>query len=721
MPLSYLARPLFALTVLYILALAVLHHAGYFKVEVPEDMGSLRFRYSVAVEGTVASPLTENRLGERVYVEAQRAGGLPFRQKVLAYLPKAGPLNKSLRPGQAVRLDGRLRFPRRPRNPGEFDERGFLGDRGVGWIMKARAVAVVRGRVSWGWRLRSWAEAARRWVQGRFERSLGPEEAKVMTGLCLGFKGPLSRETNRAIQDAGVMHLLVPSGAKVAFVLLAAECLGRRLFPPAARFLAVGAVGGFYTLMVGADAPYARAFLAWAAYRAASLLGREPGTFQAMTLSALAILMLRPRDLFGAGFQMTYLAVSGLVVAMPRVNDALPRRWPGWVRRSAQVLAVSVIVQAMLWPTFAAYFGRGAVVGALANMVLVPASGLMMGMGFIFAWTAVEPGEPFAWLVAAMVRLFLKMCFWFSSLPFAAVDLAPMSGAGVAVYYLLVLGMLVMPKWKVSAGLMVCGCLLWTGTGLALRARPVMNVTFLRLPKGRAALVSFPEGRWWLVDAGGPAGTVLRALQARGVRSVDKVVITGMDDGKWRGLGRVLANQRCCSTSPDERRAGEWRRADRKASSSSSIAFRTSTRPSSSARMRLAAHRRSASRLLPSMPSDILPISSRTKTKGPVRGRSRVRRLAEPGLKPETCSDEPGAATRQPTTRTRAERGARLSSRAPRRSTTRSPLPASSQTAGLPAPGSSAHGSSMARFCASRDSGWAQGRRISGSARRAGP
>ncbi|MBI4677283.1 MAG: ComEC/Rec2 family competence protein [Elusimicrobia bacterium] len=540
MPLSYLARPLFALTVLYILALAILHQRGCFKTEVPEDMGSLRFRYGVAVEGVVASPLTENRLGERVYVEAQRAGGLPFRQKVLAYLPKAGPLNKSLRPGQRVRLDGKLRFPRRPRNPGEFDERGFLGDRGVGWIMKARAVAVICGRVPWVWRLRSWAEAARRKVQDRFERSLGPEEARVMTGLCLGFKGPLKPETNRAIQDAGVMHLLVPSGAKVAFVLLAAEWFGRRLLPPAGRFLAVGAAGGFYTLMVGADAPYARAFLAWAAYRAASLLGREPGTFQAMVLSAFAILVLRPRDLFGAGFQMTYLAVSGLVLAMPQVNSALPRGWPGWVRRSAQVLAVSVIVQAMLWPTFAAYFGRGAVVGCLANMVLVPASGLMMAAGFVLAWAGDGPGETFSCVVGFMVRLFLKTCFWFSSLPFAAVNLSPMSWSKIAVYYLWVLAALMMPRWKVSAGLALCGLLFWGGTGLARKARPVMKVTFLCLPKGRAALVTFPEGSRWLVDAGGPAGVVLRALQARSVRGVDKVVITGMDSGRWRGLLRII-------------------------------------------------------------------------------------------------------------------------------------------------------------------------------------
>ncbi|MBI5884152.1 MAG: ComEC family competence protein [Elusimicrobia bacterium] len=540
MPLSYLKRPVFGLVVLYMLVLAILHGRGSFAANVPQDMGSLRWRYRVMVEAVAVSPLTENRLGEKVYLEALTAGGLPFRQRVLAYLPKAGPLNKFIRPGMRVRLEGKLRFPRRARNPGEYDEREFLDDRGVGWIMKARKLSILSTEVPLGWRLRSWAEAVRRMVQDRFDKTLGPEEARIMTGLCLGYKGPLDRQTNKAIQDAGVMHLIVPSGAKVAFVLLLGEWLGSRLLPPGARFVLAGVVGGFYTLMVGAEAPYARAFLAWLALRGSGLMGREPGSFQAMMLSALAILLLRPRDLFGAGFQMTYLAVFGLVLAMPKVNEALPGRWPGWLRGSVQVLAVSFIVQFALWPTFAAYFGRGALVGVFANILLVPASGLMMGAGFLLAFAGDGPWGLLPWVVSGIARVFVRICFWFASLPGAAVDLAPFSVVELGVYYLLLSGMLVLPRWKPAACLSACGLLLWGGTVLAGMARPVTRVRFICLAKGRAALVAFPDGRHWLVDAGGPAGTVLQVMKDRRVRRLDRVMVTGLGRERWGGLARVL-------------------------------------------------------------------------------------------------------------------------------------------------------------------------------------
>ncbi|MBI5625479.1 MAG: ComEC/Rec2 family competence protein [Elusimicrobia bacterium] len=541
MPLSYLKRPVFMATVLYMLVLVFLHWRGSFSADPPKDMGSLRNRYGALVVAVVASPLTENRLGEKVYLRAEEVSSLPFEQEVLAYLPKAGPFNKSLRPGMKVRLEGRLRLPRRPRNPGEYDEKGFLDDRGVGWIMRARTLSIVSSRVPWHWTLRAWAEAGRRRVQDRFEASLGPEEARIMTGLCLGFKGPLRRELNRAVQDAGVMHLLVPSGAKVAFVILVAEWLGAWFLPPLGRFAAAGAVGGYYTLMVGADAPYARACLAWLALRGAGLLGREPGSFQAIALSALLILGLRPRDLFAVGFQMTYLAVSGLVLAMPQLNKVVPDRWPGWLKGSVQVLAVSVIVQVMLWPTFAAYFGRGAVVGVFANILLVPVSGVMMGGGFLLALAGDGPWGAFAWAAAVGARLFVRACFWFASLPGAAVDLAPMSQVETAVYYLLLLGVLALPRWRASGVLVSLGLILWGGTALAGALEPRTRVRFVCLPKGRAALVRFPDGRRWLVDAGGPAGTVLRVMKDERVRRLDRVVVTGLGRERWGGLERVLA------------------------------------------------------------------------------------------------------------------------------------------------------------------------------------
>lgn len=537
MPLARFRRPLFLLTAAYILLLCALHG----RLSAPPDaVQARRYRFlpSVVLRGRVISPMKEDRQGRKVLLRGLTLAGEPFTQTVLVHLRGEAPL-----PGQVARVAGRLRPPRPARNPGDFDERALLADRGVSWVLRAETAEVEAGPVLWSWRLWFWAERARRDMEAAFKRSLSPEQARLAAGLTLGYKGPLPAVLNRQIQDAGVMHLLVPSGAKVAFVMMAALWLFLRLgLRPGPRLAAAALVGGFYTLMVGADAPYARAYLGGLVLLAAPLLDRSPDAFQAMTLSALALLLYEPRQLFTAGFQMTYLAVLGLVVGMPRLNAAMPQHWPRWLRNLAALGGVSVIVQLMLWPIFARVFGRGSVVGVLANLILVPASGFVVAAGFLLWSVSAWPllAEQAAGLLGALLSLFVRVCQTFASLPGAAVDLCPMSAAAVAAYFLTVFAILLMSERKVAAGLLAAAAFIGVAaSAVGVLGEPAMRLVILRLPRSRPTLVTFSGGRHWLVDPGGPAGMVLKALRVYGVGRLEKVVLTGREEGRALGVLRA--------------------------------------------------------------------------------------------------------------------------------------------------------------------------------------
>ena len=61
----------------------------------------------------------------------------------------------------------------------------------------------------------------------------------------------------------------------------------------------------------------------------------------------------------------------------------------------------------------------------------------------------------------------------------------------------------------------------------------------MSLPVSRPALVRRSDGEVWLADPGGPAGTILKALRAGRVGSLDRVVVTGMARARWGGLERL--------------------------------------------------------------------------------------------------------------------------------------------------------------------------------------
>jgi competence protein ComEC len=518
------------------LALSALHHLGVFSIWVPSWEISWRDEPHLRLEGLAASPRREDLRGiklelDDVWIQGQRVG-----VKVLAYLPPDTPGLDALRPGQRLALAGSLRLPRFPRNPGDFDERAFLSDRGIGWILKGESAEVLPEPVPWRWLILNWAEGVRLSVERCFRDRLEETDAKLMTGLTLGYKGPLPRDLNRAIQDAGAMHLLVPSGAKVAFVLLGVAAFCSWLGLPLWSRLFIGAlVGGFYTLMVGADPPYARAYLGALALGLGAWLDRESGAFQATVLSALLILIAEPRALFSAGFQMTYLAMAGLLLAMPRVDGALPQEWPRPARALVCVGAVTLIVQLMLWPVFANTFGRAAVLGAAANLPLVPLSGVILSAGFAF-WGFCH-AAPQALIARAaqglelLLGLFRWLCFQAAGLPAAAVELSPLSAPEVLAYYLFAGAALVLPRRKTSAALAGTGLFVLAAGAAAARLRaPPVSVLYLSL-RSPAAVVSFADGRRWLVGPGAPAGAVRKALKALGIARLDKTVSLAQEPG----------------------------------------------------------------------------------------------------------------------------------------------------------------------------------------------
>ncbi|MFH1726670.1 MAG: ComEC/Rec2 family competence protein [Elusimicrobiota bacterium] len=542
MPLSYFRRPLAVATFLYIVVLIGLQSRGFFRLESPPRLRPYARIPSVRVEGLVVSGFSPKRPGDRYWLRVDRtAGRIHEPVGVMAYLPRADPSTALLRPGRRVGLEGRLRLPRWPRNPGAFDEKAFLERRGAVFVLHARKVEALRGRAPPSWLPWAAGESVHRSVHAYLYRRFPETTASILEGILLGYRGPLPAALKRDIQRAGVMHLLTPSGAKVtlllAWVLLASGLLGLR---PGARLAAAALMGGFYLLVVGAEPPYTRAYFMALVVYASYLIGRESGGFQALVLSALGTLLVSPRSLFCAGYQLTYLAMLGILIALPRWRP--PRHWPPPLSLAARIFSISFVVQLMLWPTFAHFFACGSVVGLLVNIVMVPGSGIIAGSGFL-AWAASLAPIPIvesllAWAAGALADAFRVLCVFAAGLPGAAVDLRPMSPAEIAAYYLGAFAVLVLPRRRPAAGFAAAAALVWMGSlahaGLAPER---VSVLFLSQRGARAALVTFPGRRHVLVDAGATPSVYRDVFRRLGVRRLESVWVTGMEPSRWKGLG----------------------------------------------------------------------------------------------------------------------------------------------------------------------------------------
>src|SRR5690606_37969478 len=98
-----------------------------------------------------------------------------------------------------------------------------------------------------------------------------------------------------------------------------------------------------------------------------------------MGLAALIILVFDPDSLFDLGFQLSFSAVTILLVVMPSIQRRLPERLnrKPWSILTGLIL-VSVVVQIGLYPMLVSGFGEYTIAGPIANLVGIPLTQVMI-------------------------------------------------------------------------------------------------------------------------------------------------------------------------------------------------------------------------------------------------------------------------------------------------------------------------------------------------------
>src|SRR5205823_8626395 len=140
--------------------------------------------------------------------------------------------------------------------------------------------------------------------------SINQSDAALLAAMILGERSLLDQNVKLDFQRTGSYHLLVVSGMAVAILAFSDFWLARilRLPDPIATVVSVIFVG-LYVSVTDLGAPVLRAALMCVVYMLARLLYRERNPLNALGIAALAALVLDPKALFDAGFQMTFLAV----------------------------------------------------------------------------------------------------------------------------------------------------------------------------------------------------------------------------------------------------------------------------------------------------------------------------------------------------------------------------------------------------------------------------
>ena len=477
-----------------------------------------------------------------------------FQARVLtsAKLPEGTKLRLSwyqpapeVAPGMRIAATLRLRRPRALINPGGFDfERQALTERiaAVGYVRTGDIAKATGGEGA--------LDRLRIRIAARIDAHVAdPTMASLLRALAIGDVRGLQRADWDVLRATGTGHLVAISGLHVGLVAaVGAWIFGLlyRVFPglglrwPRPQAMAVGALisASGYALLAGFGVPVVRTLLMIAVVLAARLLRRQVRSHEALLLAAFVIVAIDPLSVLAAGFWLSFIGVAFLLFAMTGSETSVRGLWRAQIAMSIGLL-----------PIGAFWFAQTSIVGFVANLAAVPWITFVIVPLLLLAMLvdAVSASAALYAVPAALLKPLWTALEFAAQSPLAQWQFAQFSWWAVLLA-LVGAAWALLPRGVPMRGL---GLLLFLPLILPQRQQLAENeyeMTTFDVGQGLSVLVR-TRTHALLFDTGARRSpefnlgdaVVVPSLHALGVRRLDHMIISHLDDDHDGGRESVLA------------------------------------------------------------------------------------------------------------------------------------------------------------------------------------
>jgi competence protein ComEC len=465
--------------------------------------------------------------------------------------------------GDRVLAKGRMLTPPNERNPGEFDYQKFLAAQDVFSIMNvydARSI-MLTNKGEGNWIARKVVYPVRKYIVDLVDSAMPNQQGKLLKGLLVGARGEIDYELRQAFANVGVVHVLAVSGLHVGFVLLGLMFILQLLKVPDPYKSVIILMGlYFYVHLTGFHAPVVRASVMAGFLVVGRLLKKRAQPLNSIALAGLLILILNPLELYQVGFQLSFCAVAGIILIYEKLYGLFKKYFFSWEEKGNRfqsnlliLFFVSLAAQLATLPLTVYYFGRIPILSLLANVIVVPVVGIIVGLGFItllssLVWFPIGIG--FATANSILAKLLIISVQFGSSLPFSHVKISRPSVL-LLLFYFMCLFLFVFWQHLKSRKVLIVGIILLFNVSIYtnLEAKNHLKVLFFDVGQGDSSFVTFPNGQNMLIDAGDKTDyvdygkrVIFPYLQREGINRIDNILITHNHSDHVGGVEYLLKN-----------------------------------------------------------------------------------------------------------------------------------------------------------------------------------
>ena len=220
-----------------------------------------------------------------------------------------------------------------------------------------------------------------------------PNEYAVASALLLGAKEELNQALRNAYADTGAMHVLAVSGLHIGILVGLLSFLFSFIRRSDVRWLRIKTLLLLtllwsFALLTGASASVLRACTMFSFVLIGQSLNRKINTYNALAASAFVLLTINPLMLFQVGFQLSYLALIGILYLYPKIYKRcyIENKLGDWLWNG---VALSLAAQIATLPISLYYFHQFPTFFWLSGIVVAATAGIILSVGIAllcFSW-----------------------------------------------------------------------------------------------------------------------------------------------------------------------------------------------------------------------------------------------------------------------------------------------------------------------------------------------
>ncbi len=450
--------------------------------------------------------------------------------------------------GQEARFSGSLYHPDGQVNPYGFDFRLYLLQRGV--------TAGISGSRELLFTPETTREPQSPWLRLRNDLSdrldaLFGEDSGLPKALLLGERSDLKEETTSDFRDAGIAHVLAVSGLHVGLLMAGAFFILRFFhLSPGMLLIIIAALLLFYCRLLDFAPSVVRAVILTLLFLLGKVFRRRVDPLTSLACAFLLILFFRPLDLFSLGFQLSFLAVLGIITVGDRLNALSEgsgrfQRLPAWVKGVVKAYFVtfsaSVMTAIPLINTFHAFSLVGLLVGPPAILLI---GFLMTGyiVPLLLSFISLPVSGFLAQPALALSRIYQAGAAYAAGLPGAFLRLPRVPLLTALLFFSLLLLMTRYVRMKRITRLLCAGGAACLITALSLVPQHD-SVRYVQLSAGSADSAVLMDGEeTWVIDTGEHGGDLSNMLLSEG-RAIDKLILTHLHSDHAGGLRQLMDNR----------------------------------------------------------------------------------------------------------------------------------------------------------------------------------